>query len=44
VPFKATEGAQSIAHRREVRAFALSTKIPYYTTAAGSRAADGWDR
>jgi carbamoyl-phosphate synthase large subunit len=39
VVFNTTEGAQSIADSREIRALALSGRIPYYTTAAGSRAA-----
>ncbi len=39
VVFNTTEGAQSVADSREIRALALSGKIPYYTTAAGSRAA-----
>ncbi|MCB1353742.1 MAG: carbamoyl-phosphate synthase large subunit, partial [Rhodobacteraceae bacterium] len=39
VVFNTTEGAQSIADSREIRALALSGKIPYFTTAAGSRAA-----
>ena len=34
-----TEGAQSIADSREIRAVALNDKIPYFTTAAGSIAA-----
>jgi carbamoyl-phosphate synthase large subunit len=39
VVFNTTEGAQSIADSREIRSLALSGRIPYYTTAAGSRAA-----
>ncbi|QPH52847.1 carbamoyl-phosphate synthase large subunit [Pontivivens ytuae] len=34
-----TEGAQSIADSRDIRRVALNDKIPYYTTAAGARAA-----
>ena len=34
-----TEGAQSIADSREIRALTLSGRIPYYTTAAGAHAA-----
>ncbi len=37
--FNTTEGARSIADSREIRSVALYDKIPYYTTAAGSRAA-----
>ncbi|MSU88282.1 carbamoyl-phosphate synthase large subunit [Rhodobacteraceae bacterium 2CG4] len=37
--FNTTEGAQAIEDSREIRAVALYDKIPYYTTAAGSRAA-----
>jgi carbamoyl-phosphate synthase large subunit len=37
--FNTTEGAQSIADSRAIRTLALSGKIPYYTTAAGARAA-----
>ncbi len=37
--FNTTEGAQSIADSREIRSVALYDKIPYYTTAAGARAA-----
>ena len=39
VVFNTTEGAQSVSDSREIRALALSGRIPYYTTAAGSRAA-----
>ena len=39
VVFNTTEGAQSIADSRAIRALALSARIPYYTTAAGARAA-----
>jgi hypothetical protein len=34
-----TEGTQSIADSRAIRALTLSSRIPYYTTAAGARAA-----
>ncbi|MHA3916284.1 carbamoyl-phosphate synthase large subunit [Halovulum sp. GXIMD14793] len=37
--FNTTEGAQAIEDSREIRAVALYDKIPYYTTAAGARAA-----
>ena len=37
--FNTTEGAQSIEDSREIRSVALYDKIPYYTTAAGCRAA-----
>ncbi len=37
--FNTTEGAQSIDDSREIRRIALYDKIPYYTTAAGARAA-----
>ncbi|MEM9642934.1 MAG: carbamoyl-phosphate synthase large subunit [Pseudomonadota bacterium] len=37
--FNTTEGAQAIEDSREIRRVALYDKIPYYTTAAGSRAA-----
>ncbi len=37
--FNTTEGAQSISDSREIRSVALYDRIPYYTTAAGSRAA-----
>ena len=37
--FNTTEGTQSIADSRAIRALALSGRIPYYTTAAGARAA-----
>ncbi len=37
--FNTTEGTQSIEDSREIRSVALYDKIPYYTTAAGSRAA-----
>jgi carbamoyl-phosphate synthase large subunit len=39
VVFNTTEGAQSIADSRAIRALALFARIPYYTTAAGARAA-----
>jgi carbamoyl-phosphate synthase large subunit len=39
IVFNTTEGAQSIADSREIRALALSDRMPYYTTAAGARAA-----
>ncbi len=39
IVFNTTEGAQSIADSRAIRALTLSGKIPYYTTAAGARAA-----
>jgi carbamoyl-phosphate synthase large subunit len=39
IVFNTTEGAQSIADSREIRSLALSSRTPYYTTAAGSRAA-----
>ncbi|HMR61189.1 carbamoyl-phosphate synthase large subunit, partial [Amaricoccus sp.] len=39
IVFNTTEGTQSIADSREIRALALSDRIPYYTTAAGARAA-----
>ena len=34
-----TEGAQSVADSREIRSVALYDKIPYFTTAAGAKAA-----
>jgi len=37
--FNTTEGAQSVADSKEIRSLALYGKIPYYTTAAGARAA-----
>lgn len=37
--FNTTEGGQSITDSREIRRIALYDKIPYYTTAAGARAA-----
>lgn len=37
--FNTTEGAQSFKDSYDIRATALSMKIPYYTTAAGARAA-----
>jgi carbamoyl-phosphate synthase large subunit len=37
--FNTTEGTQSIDDSREIRSLALSGKIPYFTTAAGARAA-----
>jgi len=37
--FNTTEGAQSIDDSREIRRIALYDRIPYYTTAAGARAA-----
>ncbi len=39
IVFNTTEGAQSINDSRAIRALTLSGKIPYYTTAAGARAA-----
>jgi carbamoyl-phosphate synthase large subunit len=37
--FNTTEGAQSLADSRDIRAVSLSDKIPYFTTAAASIAA-----
>ncbi|MEM8788600.1 MAG: carbamoyl-phosphate synthase large subunit [Pseudomonadota bacterium] len=37
--FNTTEGTQAIEDSREIRAVALTDRIPYYTTAAGARAA-----
>ncbi len=37
--FNTTEGTQSIEDSREIRSVALYDRIPYYTTAAGARAA-----
>lgn len=37
--FNTTEGAQAVADSKEIRALALMRRIPYYTTAAGARAA-----
>jgi len=37
--FNTTEGVQSIEDSREIRSVALYDRIPYYTTAAGCRAA-----
>ncbi|WP_112322405.1 carbamoyl-phosphate synthase large subunit [Oceanibium sediminis] len=37
--FNTTEGAEAIKDSRSIRSIALYDKIPYYTTAAGSRAA-----
>ncbi|MEM1314492.1 MAG: ATP-grasp domain-containing protein, partial [Pseudomonadota bacterium] len=37
--FNTTEGSQSVADSREIRSIALYGKIPYYTTAAGAKAA-----
>ncbi len=37
--FNTTEGARSLADSKEIRSVALYDKIPYYTTAAGARAA-----
>ena len=37
--FNTTEGMQSVEDSREIRSVALYDKIPYYTTAAGCRAA-----
>ena len=39
IVFNTTEGSQSISDSRAIRALTLSGKIPYYTTAAGARAA-----
>ncbi|MGG7568080.1 carbamoyl-phosphate synthase large subunit [Rhodovulum sp. DZ06] len=37
--FNTTEGAQSVADSKDLRSAALHGRIPYYTTAAGARAA-----
>ncbi len=37
--FNTTDGAQSVSDSKGIRAHALSARIPYYTTAAGARAA-----
>ena len=37
--FNTTEGAQSVADSKDLRSAALHARIPYYTTAAGARAA-----
>ncbi|MFQ5624016.1 MAG: carbamoyl-phosphate synthase large subunit [Paracoccaceae bacterium] len=37
--FNTTEGAQAVADSREIRSVALYDRLPYYTTAAGARAA-----
>ena len=37
--FNTTEGAQSVHDSKELRSVALYSGIPYYTTAAGARAA-----
>ena len=37
--FNTTEGAQAVADSKDIRSIALMRKIPYYTTAAGARAA-----
>lgn len=39
IVFNTTEGSQSISDSRAIRALTLSSRIPYYTTAAGARAA-----
>ncbi|TPE51500.1 carbamoyl-phosphate synthase large subunit [Amaricoccus solimangrovi] len=39
VVFNTTEGRQSIADSRAIRALTLSTRTPYFTTAAGAHAA-----
>ena len=39
IVFNTTEGTQSIADSRAIRTLTLSSRIPYYTTAAGARAA-----
>ena len=39
IVFNTTEGTQSIADSRAIRSLTLSGRIPYYTTAAGARAA-----
>ena len=39
IVFNTTEGRQSIADSRAIRALTLSTKTPYFTTAAGAYAA-----
>jgi carbamoyl-phosphate synthase large subunit len=38
IVFNTTEGTQSVEDSRDIRRVALYDKIPYYTTAAGSRA------
>lgn len=37
--FNTTEGAQSIADSKSIRQYALTSKIPYFTTIAAARAA-----
>ena len=37
--FNTTEGARSLEDSRDIRSVALYDRIPYYTTAAGARAA-----
>ncbi len=37
--FNTTEGARSVEDSRDLRAAALYGRIPYYTTAAGAKAA-----
>ncbi|MEO0679377.1 MAG: carbamoyl-phosphate synthase large subunit [Pseudomonadota bacterium] len=37
--FNTTEGSQSVSDSREIRSLSLHGRIPYYTTAAGARAA-----
>ncbi len=39
IVFNTTEGSQSIADSRAIRSLTLSGKTPYFTTAAGARAA-----
>jgi carbamoyl-phosphate synthase large subunit len=39
IVFNTTEGRQSIADSRAIRSLTLSTKTPYFTTAAGAHAA-----
>ena len=37
--FNTTEGAQALADSKSIRQTALMSKVPYYTTLAGARAA-----
>ena len=37
--FNSPEGAQAVEDSKEIRSVALYGKIPYFTTAAGARAA-----
>ncbi|MEL7028946.1 MAG: carbamoyl phosphate synthase large subunit, partial [Pseudomonadota bacterium] len=39
IVFNTTEGAQSLSDSKAIRRLALMSKIPYYTTAAGAKAA-----